>query len=95
MAVEVEVGVVELLPGAGVPAKPQSRRRQSVVPDHTRCAHPQFLGVEGRMAESCDRVGPDPGPLRRTGNWALVKQPSLLTSPVELRSRGRVERVRS
>ena len=34
-AVEVDVRVVELLPGAGAPAKPQSRWRYFVVPDHT------------------------------------------------------------
>ena len=51
MAVEVDVCVVELLPGAGVPAKPQSRRRYFAVPDHTGTAHSATPGpsVEGRV----------------------------------------------
>ena len=38
-AVEVDVRVVELLPGAGAPAKPQSRKRYFAVPDHTGGGH--------------------------------------------------------
>ena len=32
-----------------------------MVPDHTHVPTPQFLGIEGRMAVGCGRVGPDPG----------------------------------
>ena len=56
---DVSVPLLESLPGAGVPAKP--------VPQEVLCGagcnegcHPTV--VEGRMAVSCDRVGPDPGP---------------------------------
>ena len=50
MAGEVDVRAVESLPGAGVPAKAQSRRRYLAVPDDTGGAHPATPGpsVEGR-----------------------------------------------
>ena len=37
------------LPGAGAPAKPQSRRRYFAVPDHTGGAHPTTSGLIGPL----------------------------------------------
>ena len=43
------------LPGAGVPAKPQSRRRYFAVPDHTGGAHSTTSGLDVAAIARCWR----------------------------------------
>ena len=47
--------LLELLPGAGAPAKPQSRRREL----HEGAPRDSWASKDGRL------FGPDPSPLRR------------------------------
>ena len=74
------------LPGAGAPAKPQSRRRYFAVPDHTGVPTARLLGVCGRTCEwiqaaPCAGVTmwvavEDAGVVATVGTWRLATAPT-------------------